>query len=175
MTATIFGLIASSPATASVRMASTTIWRAAIHRELRSFSRIVLRQIRLDRLTEPAYSDTMAVALAETLSHLQAVARSRAAKVAMWEAEVRAKLPAAAALLRAEFGATDIYLFGSLAGGKPHERSDVDIATLGIAAKDESRVWNTLEEIFGCPVDLVRIESAPESLLGVVRLYGEPL
>lgn len=70
----------------------------------------------------------------------------------------------AAALLRADFGATQVVLFGSLAGAAPfHLGSDVDMA-----------VWDMPESLYLRAVgrlidfDLVRIEEARQTLVDVI-------
>src|SRR4030043_2469048 len=69
-----------------------------------------------------------------------------------------------AALLKSEFGAKRVVLFGSLA----HEAwftpdSDIDLAVEGLKAEHYWRAWEALEEeILDRPVDLIDIKSASE-------------
>lgn len=93
------------------------------------------------------------------------------------EAEIqrlRARLPVVAAHLRAR-GATDVFLFGSLAEGRFREDSDVDLAVRGLdwrAALGESvRCGDLLDR----HVDLVRLEDAAPSLVERVQECGVPL
>lgn len=100
-------------------------------------------------------------------------ARARAASARVRAA--RAALPALTKCLADEFGATSITLFGSLAAGEAHERSDIDLAVEGLASEDYFRALASLLEVAPCPVDLVCLEDAPESLRALVRDEGEVL
>jgi predicted nucleotidyltransferase len=84
---------------------------------------------------------------------------------------------AAAAMLRADFGATDVVLFGSLArGGRVSWRSDADVAAWGIAYEDYLRAVGRLQGLDpAVSVDLVRMEEAPERLKAVIEAEGQPL
>ena len=85
-----------------------------------------------------------------------------------------ARLPEArAALERA--GATEIWLFGSLASGAVRETSDVDLATNGLRRERFFDALAELMELFAGPVDLVRLEDAPESLRRRVMEEGRRL
>ena len=54
----------------------------------------------------------------------------------------------AAALLRDQFGARRVILFGSLARGDSfHQRSDVDLVVEGIASQDFWRAWSALDTL----------------------------
>jgi len=80
---------------------------------------------------------------------------------------LRAALPGLAAMLAA-LGARRVVLFGSLAEGALHDRSDIDLAVEGLPA---ARYWEALATLAAAapaPVDLVRVEDAPDSLLGVI-------
>jgi predicted nucleotidyltransferase len=87
---------------------------------------------------------------------------------------LRARLPAAAARLRAA-GADRVWLFGSLAGGHPHAETDVDLAVEGLPSSEYFGALAALMDILDAPVDLVRLEDAPESLDERVRATGEAL
>lgn len=76
---------------------------------------------------------------------------------------LRAKLPAAAALLR-QAGAQQVWLLGSLASGTPHVESEVDLAVEALPSALYFDVLADLMELFGTRVDLVALETAPESL-----------
>lgn len=92
-------------------------------------------------------------------------------------AEVRERLrPAVAALVR-EFGVTEVFLFGSLLSGELHDRSDVDIAVVGLGDDDYFAAVHLLATSLRVPVDLVPLEGAPETLRARVidegiRLHG---
>jgi predicted nucleotidyltransferase len=81
-----------------------------------------------------------------------------------------------ATLLKAEFGAKRVILFGSMA----HEawftpNSDIDLAVEGLKAEDYWRAWEMLEEaILDRPVDLIELESASESLRKSIERQGVP-
>ena len=83
----------------------------------------------------------------------------------------------AAALLKAEFGAKRVVLFGSMA----HEAwyapdSDVDLAVDGLRADSYWRAWEALEKVIqDRPVDLIDLESASESLRKSIDRYGVDL
>ncbi len=87
-------------------------------------------------------------------------------------AQLLAYLPAAIALLTQRYGARRVTLFGSLARGDATARSDVDLACEGI---EPSRYFDALADLmtlFSAPVDLVRLEEAPESLLQRIAAEG---
>ncbi len=78
----------------------------------------------------------------------------------------------AARVLVEEFGASEVWLFGSVATGRMHERSDVDIAARGIP---DARYFAALARVSGllsAPVDLVPLESAAPGLIERVRAEG---
>jgi len=99
----------------------------------------------------------------------EAAAAARARDVAL-----RLHLPAAAELLR-ERGATSVRLFGSLARGEATATSDIDLAVAGLPSRDYFPTLADLMALCGCPVDLVRIEEAPPSLLDCIRAEGRDL
>lgn len=72
----------------------------------------------------------------------------------------------AAHLLREEFGATQVIVFGSLAHGAWfHERSDIDLAAAGIPAEAFWRAGAVLDRLDAAfAFDLVALEAAPLSL-----------
>lgn len=71
---------------------------------------------------------------------------------------------AAAQALHDEFGATRVWVFGSLTRPWFHEGSDVDLAVEGIAPDRTGVAWDRAIEVVGGPVDLVAIEEADEGL-----------
>lgn len=86
-----------------------------------------------------------------------------------------AGLPAAAALLRAEFGAEKVWLFGSLAGGRPHAESDVDLAVDAVSAGGYFTAIDRLSQALGCEVDLVDMRTASTSIRDRVLQTGVAL
>ena len=77
-----------------------------------------------------------------------------------------------------EFGASKVYLFGSLVEGNlVHDRSDIDLAVEGLEGKlywkALSALWALLPE--GVELDLVPLERAWPSLAERVRTEGELL
>jgi predicted nucleotidyltransferase len=84
----------------------------------------------------------------------------------------------AAELLKNQFGARRVLLFGSLA--QPFwfkEDSDVDLAVEGLKnGKDYWEAWQMVEEIIGDRlVDFIEIEAAGESLRQAIQRYGAEL
>jgi len=83
----------------------------------------------------------------------------------------------AAAALKDRFGVERVVLFGSLA----HHAwfvadSDVDLAVEGLPARDFWRAWRLAEDtIADRPVDLIDIETAPDSLRRAIDRYGVEL
>lgn len=80
----------------------------------------------------------------------------------------------AAAILKEQFGAQRVILFGSLA----HEhwfgpKSDIDLAAEGIQASDFWRAWCALDEIDSdFEINLIAIESASASLQEALAYEG---
>lgn len=83
----------------------------------------------------------------------------------------------AATLLREQFGAHRVFLFGSLAHRAWFSAdSDVDLAVEGLDSGDYWRAWRAVEEIIGDrPVDLIDMETARRSLLKAIEAYGVEL
>lgn len=84
----------------------------------------------------------------------------------------------AAGILKNQFGARRVLLFGSLA--QPYwfrEDSDVDLAVEGLkSGKDYWEAWKVVEEIIADRlVDLIEIESAGESLRRAIQRHGAEL
>lgn len=82
----------------------------------------------------------------------------------------------AATLLKTQFGARRIVLFGSLAHNAWFvSDSDVDLAVEGLQG-DFWQAWRQVEEIIGNrQVDLIEIENASNSLQRTIRRYGVEL
>ncbi len=88
-----------------------------------------------------------------------------------------ARCEAAAALLKARFGARRVILFGSLAHGAwDTAASDVDFAVEGLSAEDYWKAWAALEDVFPeRGVDLVDLDTARDSLRQAIRRGGKEL
>ena len=92
------------------------------------------------------------------------------------------KLPGCGGLLRAArqsfsepIRSTGGGLFGSLTTGTATERNVVDLATRGLSPGDYFAALADLMALFDGPVDLVRLELAPPSLLDRIAAEGKPL
>jgi predicted nucleotidyltransferase len=88
---------------------------------------------------------------------------------------LRQRVQEAASRLTGEYGARCVWLFGSLAWGDLHEESDVDVLVEGLPAERWEAAAAFLEEAVGVPVDLIRSEEAPASLVERVRCSGRRL
>jgi uncharacterized protein len=86
--------------------------------------------------------------------------------------ESRRSAREAARALVDELGASEVWLFGSLAEGRFHERSDVDLAVRGIPDERYFAALARVSAIVGGPVDLVPLETCPQSLAVRVRTRG---
>ena len=112
---------------------------------------------------------------AEAAAHLRCLAQESDRQGRARALELRRHLPLAVALLRDQYGATRVVLFGSLATGLCHADSDVDLAVAGLMSKRYFAALGDLMNIFQAPVDLVEIEQAPPSLLERIDSEGESL
>lgn len=93
--------------------------------------------------------------------------RRRASREARLEERVsRAHATArhAARILKDEFGVHRVFLFGSLAWGRPHEWSDLDLAVEGLPPERTFAALSRVSGVAGEQVDLVPLESCAESL-----------
>lgn len=98
------------------------------------------------------------------------VKRAVAAEVA----RLRAALPGVVAHLEG-LGATQVYLFGSLASGRFRQDSDVDLAVRGLDWRTVLREGVRCAGLLDRHVDLVMLEEAPPSLVEGVEATGERL
>ncbi|MEO6191545.1 MAG: nucleotidyltransferase domain-containing protein [Thermoanaerobaculia bacterium] len=64
-----------------------------------------------------------------------------------------------AALLTAA-GAREVYVFGSVAAGRAHEGSDVDLAVAGLPPEHFFATMARLENLFDRSIDLVDLDDA---------------
>ena len=80
----------------------------------------------------------------------------------------------AAALLKQEFGAKEVFLFGSLLSSESvHVESDIDLAVWGVSCDRYCEAVGTLLcSTEGFNVDLIRLEAASNSLLNCVASQG---
>ena len=117
----------------------------------------------------------MSVTARETASYL----RTREAAERESGRERAARLlgiaAAAGALLVERHGAKRVWLFGSLVAGEPTQESDVDLAVEGLLPEAYFDALAELTTLFHAPVDLVRVEEAPESLRHRVIAEGREL
>lgn len=80
--------------------------------------------------------------------------------------------------LAQHYGVEAVYLFGSLAGGRPiHERSDIDLAVAGLPAK---RYFSALKELWSflppdAELDSVPLEDARPPLREIILREGKLL
>lgn len=102
--------------------------------------------------------------------------RRRAARAAALSArQARAWQVArqAGRLLREAYGARTVWVFGSLARGCLDEASDIDLAAAGLPEAVYFRAVGELQALDpDFPVDLVRVEDAPEPLRKRVEAEG---
>lgn len=101
--------------------------------------------------------------------------RARDAALASRAAELRARAAEAAALLARELGVRKVWLFGSLAWGKAHPASDVDLLVEGLASADRDTATRLAEDAIGACIDLIRAEEAEAGLVERVRTRGKLL
>ncbi|WP_058557781.1 nucleotidyltransferase family protein [Thiohalocapsa sp. ML1] len=107
------------------------------------------------------------------------------ARQAQERAEAVANATRLAALVREQvppilrrYGAGCAWLFGSIAAGRCHARSDVDLLVLGIAAADYWALRHDLEQALDRPVDLLTQDDDPIMVRKVTErgvLIHEPL
>ncbi|TBU78741.1 type VII toxin-antitoxin system MntA family adenylyltransferase antitoxin [Phytopseudomonas daroniae] len=80
-------------------------------------------------------------------------------------------------LLRARLpGVLGIYAFGSRIQGTANERSDLDLAVLVEGYAEPLALWalaGELEDVVGCPVDLLDLRQASTVMQQQVIAYGE--
>lgn len=79
---------------------------------------------------------------------------------------------ACARVLKEQFGAREVYVFGSLAGQGPwHSRSDIDLAVEGLDPQQYISALSTLWELLpeGMELDLVTLETAPPTVVTRIK------
>jgi predicted nucleotidyltransferase len=82
---------------------------------------------------------------------------------------------AASRVLRQEFGAERVWLFGSLRRTWFRHDSDIDLAVEGMDPARIGAAWDRVLEVVEAPVDLVCLDDAPDTLCAHVRATGEVL
>lgn len=117
----------------------------------------------------------MTVTAAQTALHLQALAEAKQREGQQRAARLLARMPQARATLVERHGAHRVWLFGSLSAGVPSSESDVDLAVEGLEVPRYFHALADLMEIFQGPVDLLRVEEAPESLRERIAAEGREL
>lgn len=116
-----------------------------------------------------APSDAYVTSCAAGFSARVVEERERAARRAD---ALRARAREAARRMVEDHGAARVWLFGSLAWGEPHLRSDVDLFVEGLDGGALSAAYRAAEDAVGAPVDLVRAEEASPGLAERVRAEG---
>jgi predicted nucleotidyltransferase len=83
----------------------------------------------------------------------------------------------AAKLLKTEFGASEVILFGSLARrGSFSLYSDIDLAVRGIAPEKFFAASAAIERVdVNFQIDLVELETCPPAVLKKIEKDGKPL
>lgn len=100
--------------------------------------------------------------------------RRRQQEIARRRERAWAVARSAARLLKEEYGARRVMLFGSLARNEPlHPRSDVDLVAWGLDEKLYYRAVSRLLDLDATiKVDLIMAEEAPPALLEAVEREG---
>lgn len=114
----------------------------------------------------------MAVTPQQALAHMLRLELARREAGRERARRLRARMPEAVQHLRAR-GARRVWLFGSLADGSARATSDVDLAVEGLPGTGYFEVLGEMMRIFGCAVDLVRLETASDSLRERILTEGE--
>lgn len=124
---------------------------------------------RFEPLTAPT------VTPADTARHLELCSQKAREQATERARRLRQALPDAVRILRTDYGVRRILLFGSLATRHFGEYSDVDLAVEGLSSPLYFAALADLMAHFGAPVDLVRLEEAPESLRDRIAAEGKTL
>lgn len=117
-------------------------------------------------------SDELAARFAEIA--LAGVTRDRAARSEREDA-ARTAIARMVERLRSEPGVRRVILFGSLAGGEVHERSDIDLAVEGLAREREAALATELSRMTSIHLDFVRLEDVPSDFRARIAETGEVL
>ncbi|MBN1422323.1 MAG: nucleotidyltransferase domain-containing protein [Planctomycetes bacterium] len=117
----------------------------------------------------------MSVSSKEMAEHVLGRARERADCMAALRERIRAELPRVVDLLRTRYGVRRVLLFGSVARGEIHERSDVDLAVEGLDPAEFFRAAGECMDLLSLPIDLIPLEAAPPGLRERIEREGEDL
>lgn len=113
--------------------------------------------------------------VATVRQHFARVRAERQVRVRARVEAMRGALPELVRILVEQHGAREVWLFGSLAGGTPHERSDLDLAVRGVPPLEYFAALSDVQEHAPVPVDLVTLEDAPRALATFILATGERL
>lgn len=97
---------------------------------------------------------------------------SRQARLEERAARARESARRAARVLTDEFRASRVWMFGSLAWGRVHDESDLDLAVEGLAPERTFAALSRVSSVAGEQVDLVPLESCAESLRRRILEHG---
>lgn len=89
--------------------------------------------------------------------------------------DLRATADRISVMLRAEFGAQQVWVSGSVVRPWFHEDSDLDLAAEGIASSRRAEAWDPASALAHTSVDLVFLEEAAPLLRERILTDGEPL
>jgi len=81
----------------------------------------------------------------------------------------------AAATLVQRYGATEVWLFGSLARGRFRPGSDIDLAARGLPAREYFRILSEINADQEFDLDLIDLDACPPWLAEAVRQQGRLL
>ncbi len=114
--------------------------------------------------------------VAEYRRHWRERAEREATRQRELASRARAEAGRVAQVLVREFGASRIYLFGSLAQeGRFHEWSDVDLAVEGIAPERFFKAWAAAGAYSDVPIELVDLDEVGGPMRTLILEYGELL
>lgn len=122
-----------------------------------------------------AYTCRVQTTDTDTAALLRARANAETARLCAEDSAIQSRLPEVRRHLFERFSVRQVWLFGSRVAGGLHEESDVDLAVAGLDSRLLHRAQAEVEDILRWPVDLIRIEEAPESLLAHIHAEGRPL
>ena len=115
----------------------------------------------------------MAVSPEETAAHLRFRAEKHLGAMAEMAAHARVAAEAAARLLMQKFGASAVWLFGSVVSGKVHPSSDVDLVVEGLSIDALDAARATLEGLDSpFPFELLTMESLNPAFRGRILQLG---
>lgn len=107
--------------------------------------------------------------------HLNALDEARRVVANSRRESILSALPAAAARLRAECGATEVWLFGSLVEGGFDETSDCDLAVRGVTSHALLHAFGVVSRELPVPCDVVPMERARPELVACIESFGRKI